>query len=110
MKKYIEILYFIPAIIFATVYLIMVFAGFGIVTVKEVLWLTMLLVGGIILSNGKFWGGVFGLIPAAVFIYMSIRYTGQVINIERPLGIIIAVYYILCSVIVYIKTSSHETK
>lgn len=57
----------------------------------------------LLLDKGKFWGGAFGLIPAAAFMYMSTRYTGQVINIELPLGIVIAVYYIICSMVVYKK-------
>ena len=54
-------------------------------------------------DKDKFWGGAFGLIPAGAFMYMSTRYTGQVINIELPLGIGIAVYYIICSIVVYKK-------
>ncbi len=103
MKILKEAPYFIPAILFATVYLIMAFTGFSIISITEVLWLTAFLASGIILSKGKFWGGIFGLIPAAAFIYMSTQYTGQVIKIELPLGIIIAVYYIICSMVVYKK-------
>ena len=54
-------------------------------------------------NKGKFWGGAFGLIPAGAFMYMSTRYTGQVINIELPLGWIIIGFYVGCGIGIYRK-------
>ena len=45
------------------------------------------------LHKGLFWGGIFGLFPAINMIYMGTQYTGQVINIEIPLGIILILFY-----------------
>ena len=104
MKNLLKILYFIPFILFVVVYLIMAIVGFSVISIEEVAWLVAFFVSGLLLDKGKFWGGAFGLIPAGAFMYMSTRYTGQVINIELPLGIVIAVYYIICSIIVYKRT------
>ena len=104
MKNISKLLYFIPFILFVVVYLIMAIVGFSVISIEEVAWLAAFFVSGLLLDKGKFWGGTFGLIPAVAFMYMSTRYTGQVINIELPLGIIIAVYYIICSIAVYKRT------
>ena len=104
MKNISKLLYFIPFILFIVVYLIMAITGFSIISIEEVAWLVAFFASGLLLDKGKFWGGAFGLIPAAAFMYMSTRYTGQVINIELPLGIVIAVYYIICSIAVYKRT------
>ena len=104
MKNLLKILYFIPFILFVVVYLIMAIVGFSVISIEEVAWLVAFFVSGLLLDKGKFWGGAFGLIPAGAFMYMSTRYTGQVINIELPLGIVIAVYYIICSIAVYKRT------
>ena len=104
MQKISKLLYFIPFILFVVVYLIMAIVGFSVISIEEVAWLVAFFVSGLLLDKGKFWGGAFGLIPAVVFMYMSTRYTGQVINIELPLGIVIAVYYIICSIAVYKRT------
>lgn len=98
-----KVLYFIPAILFAIGYLLLGIHGFGIVSLPQILWLILFLISGILLSKDKFWGGVFGLIPAIVFMYMSTKYTGQVINIELPLGAVIAVYYVVCGFFVFRK-------
>ena len=103
MQKISKLLYFIPFILFVVVYLIMAIVGFSVISIEEVAWLVAFFVSGLLLDKGKFWGGAFGLIPAVAFMYMSTRYTGQVINIELPLGIGIAVYYIICSIVVYKK-------
>ena len=103
MQKISKQLYFIPFIIFVVVYLIMAIVGFSVISIEEVAWLVAFFVSGLLLGKGKFWGGAFGLIPAGAFMYMSTRYTGQVINIELLLGIGIAVYYIICSIVVYKK-------
>lgn len=108
MQKISKLLFFIPFILFVVVYLIMVIAGFSIISMEEVAWLAAFFVSGLLLDKGKFWGGAFGLIPAFAFMYMSTRYTGQVINIELPLGIVIAVYYIICSMVVYKKKCGGE--
>lgn len=82
----------------------MAITGFSIISIEEVAWLVAFFVSGLLLEKGKLWGGAFGLIPAVVFMYMSTRYTGQVINIELPLGVVIAVYYIICCIAVYKRT------
>ena len=96
-----KMLYFIPALIFIIAYMVMLVLGFGMVSVKEVVWLFLFLISGFLLSGGKFWGSIFGMIPVVAFIYMSTEYTGQVISIEMPLGIVLIIYYLVCGFVVY---------
>ena len=96
-----RMLYFIPVLIFLIAYIAMLVLGFGLVSIKEVIWLFLFLISGFLLSGDKFWGSVFGMIPAVVFIFMSTEHTGQVVNIELPLGIGLIIYYLICSFIVY---------
>lgn len=96
-----KIIYFVPFITFLVVYAVMVILGFGMLSLKEVVWLLMFFVGGILLCKGKVWGSIFGVIPAIIFIFMSTNDTGQVINIERPLGIILCIYYLIYSLIAF---------
>ena len=103
-----RMLYFIPALMFIVAYMVMLVLGFGIVSVKEVVWLFLFFISGFLLSGGKYWGSIFGMIPAAAFIYMSTEYTGQVINIEIPLGIALMIYYLVCSFIVYRGSKKNE--
>lgn len=58
---------------------------------------------GFLLNKDKFWGGIFGILPGIHLIYMSTKYTGQAMNIELPLGIIILIFYILCSIFIFHK-------
>ena len=96
-----RMLYFIPVLIFLIAYIAMLVLGFGMVSIKEVIWLFLFLISGFLLSGDKFWGSIFGMIPAAYFIFMSTEYTGQVINIELPLGIVLIIFYLICSFVVY---------
>ena len=98
-----KILFYIPLLIFLTVYLIMMIMGMGLISIRELLWLMCFAVSGLLLNKGILWGGVFGLIPAVSFLIMSVQYTGQILNIERPLGIILIAYYLVCSYAVYRK-------
>lgn len=59
-------------------------------------WAALLWVGGFLLHKRKIWGILFGLLPALHLLYMSTQYTGQVINIEMPLGIATALYVLGC--------------
>lgn len=51
-------------------------------------------------------GGAFGLIPAVSFLIMSTQYTGQILDIERPLGFILIAYYLVCGYVTYKKKIS----
>ena len=66
-------------------------------------WVVLLWLGGFLLNKGKVWGCLFGLFPAIHLLYMSTQSTGQVINIEMPLGIITALYVIACGFLVWKK-------
>mgnify|MGYP003290598069 CR=1 FL=1 len=91
-----KILFFVPFIMFLVVYLVMAVTGFGMISVKEVIYLVLFLTGGILLVRNNLLGSAMGMIPAVIFIFMSTQYTGQVINIERPLGIILCAYFAGC--------------
>ena len=70
-------------------------------------WKVVLLwLGGFLLNKGKVWGGLFGLLPAIHLLYMSTQTTGQVINIEMPLGIITALYVVACGFWVWKKVQA----
>ena len=98
-----QILYFLPFILSIIIYLGAAFLGLGLISGKEVVWLALYLISGFLLSNDKVWGCVFGMIPGIVFVWMSTIYTGQVINIELPLGLVIIGFYLGCGIGVYRK-------
>ncbi len=66
-------------------------------------WVFLLWISGFVMSKGKAWGAIIGLLPGAHLIYMGTQYTGQVVNIELPLGLIIALFYIGCGFIIWKK-------
>ena len=98
-----QILYFIPFFFFIIIYLVAAVMGLGIISVKEIIWLALFLASGFLLSKKKVWGSVFGMIPGGVFVWMSTVSTGQVVNIELPLGLIIIGFYLGCSIGIYRK-------
>ena len=98
-----QFLYFLPFIIFIVVYIAAVIMGLGMISVKEVIWIALFLISGFLLSKEKVWGCLFGMIPGIVFVWMSTKDTGQVINIELPLGIIIIGFYVGCGIGIYRK-------
>ena len=71
MKKFLgkkKFLYFLPLIIFIVVYIAAVFMGLGMISVKEVIWITLFLISGFLLSKEKVRGCLFGMIPGIVFV------------------------------------------
>lgn len=94
MKK---IVFFIPAIIFAIFYGgIMISISTSVVSPIIYLWIGLFIISGILLLKGLFWGGLPGVLPGIHLIYMSTVDTGQIMNIELPVGIIVATFYLLC--------------
>ncbi len=90
MRKYIG---YIPAALFTAFYLFAGISGAGIEVSMVLIWLVCFWASAFLLHKGFFWGGIFGIIPAIHMIYMGTQYTGQVINIEIPLGIALLIFY-----------------
>lgn len=101
MKK---IVFFLPAIVFAVFYGgIMIGASPSIVSPIIYPWIGLFLISGILLSKGLFWGGIPGILPGIHLMYMSTKDTGQIMNIELPMGMIVAAFYLLCCGLVFYK-------
>lgn len=104
MKKFLgkkQFLYFIPFILFVIVYIGAMIMGLGMISVKEIVWLALFLIGGFLLGKEKIWGCLLGMIPGIVFVGLSTNDTGQVINIEFPLGMITIGFYVGCGIGMY---------
>lgn len=99
-----RILYFLPAIVFTIFYGWAALGGIGAIHPIVIVWLILFWIAGILLSKTIFWGGLFGVIPAAYFIYMGTQETGQIIS-ETPIGIVVLLYYVACIYNVYKKSN-----
>ena len=98
-----QIAYFLPFILSIIIYLGATILGLGLISMKEIVWIALFLISGFLLSKEKVWGCIFGMIPGIVFAWMSTNETGQVINIELPLGLIIIGFYVGCGIGIYRK-------
>ena len=95
-----KVLYFVPAIFGPVFYsLLAVFSGFG--AIHPVVWLciAMLFFSAVLMACKKWFGCIPGILVGAILIWMSFQSTGQVIDIEMPLGIALILFYILSGVV-----------
>ena len=97
-----KIIFFIPAIIFTTLYGFVAIDRIGSISPVVAVWLVLFLSSGILLSKDIFWGGLLGSLPGIHLIYMGNQETGQLIN-ETPIGILVLIFYIVCSRYIYYK-------
>lgn len=101
MKKFI---FYIPTVLFAIIFGgLAIIGGTSSVSPIVIVWIGLFLVGGFILNQYKPWGAIFGMLPGIHLIYMSTKDTGQAIDIELPLGLIVLFFYIFCGIYVYRK-------
>lgn len=93
MKK---VIYFTPAIFGLMFYsLLTVYSGFGAIHPAVCLCIAMLFVSAVLMSKKKWYGCIPGILVGVILIWMSFQSTGQVIDIEMPLGIVLILFYIL---------------
>ena len=93
MKK---VIYFTPAIFGLMFYsLLTVYSGFGAIHPAVCLCIAMLFVSAVLMSKKKWYGCIPGILVGVILIRMSFQSTGQVIDIEMPLGIVLILFYIL---------------
>ena len=99
MKK---MIYFVPAMIALLLYIILGFTGsFGAINPVVWLWIAIMFVSAVVMLKSKWYGCAGGFVVGFMLIYMSTQYTGQAIDIERPLGIILCTYYLICGLVIY---------
>lgn len=104
-----RIIFYIPAILFAIIYgCLAIFFSIRSISPIIFIWIILFLVSGFLLNENKVLGGILGMVPGIYFIYMSTKYTGQLIS-ERPIGILVLVFYMLCSIHVYNKGNKIRT-
>ena len=107
MKK---VLYFAPGVTALVLYGLPALSG-GLGAMHGAVWffIALLFVSALLLWRGKWWGCLGGVLAGMVLIDMSTRYTGQVIEIEGPLGILFCIYYGLCGLMVWKKESAQRS-
>lgn len=51
-----------------------------------------------------------GVLPGGYLMYISTRDTGQIMNIELPLGLIVVAFYLICSIYIFVRNKSKTKK
>ena len=92
-----KVLYFTPAIFGLVFYsLLAVFSGFSAIHPAVWLCIAMMFLSAVLMAQKKWFGCILGILVGIIVIWMSFQSTGQVIDIERPLGIALIAFYIFC--------------
>ena len=60
--------------------------------------LSMLLMSGLLMNQGKSWGCLLGILAGCHLIYMGAQEIGQIIK-ETPFGVVMVIYYLICGMI-----------
>ena len=95
-----RVLFFAPAIFGMVFYcLLAVFSGFGAIHPAVWLCIAMLFVSAVLLAKKKWFGCIPGVLVGILLIWMSFQSTGQVIDIERPLGVSLILFYTMSGLI-----------
>ena len=99
-----KIFYYIPAVMSLLFYSVLtVVSGFRAVHPRAWGGVGILFLSVFLLCKDRWYGCVGGFLPGCALIYMSTRFTGQVIAVELPLGILFCLYYLVCGIVVYKK-------
>ena len=111
-QKLKNVTYFLPAVISLIFYIILAcVSGFGSLNPMVWFFLALLFVAAILMLHKKWWGCFAGLLTGVYLIYMGTQYTGQTVNIEMPIGIVMCAYYVMCGILCFgIKKPSEAKK
>lgn len=108
MKK---VLYYVCPVVWF-VFMLYIGITFGFNGIQTTAWMILvaLFLGAYVMQEGYWYGSILGILVGSYFIYMSTKYTSQVLN-ELIIGIIIVVYYVLLSInVVRIHGRKHKVK
>ncbi len=96
-------MYILPAAIVCLVYgfLALLVGGFG--GFQPIAWayIGLPILAALLLLKGKWWGCLPGIMLGTLLLYMSNQHTGQVLDIEAPLGMVLGIYYMVAGFLCY---------
>ena len=97
MRKF---LYIMPAVLVCMLYILLTALAGGISGFQPIafIYIVFPLVSGILLRNGKWWGGLFGMAMAALMIYNSVT-VESITKATLIFGFVFAGYYALMCVL-----------
>ena len=98
MRKF---LYIMPAALICMVYTILTVLVGSISGYQPIVlvYIGFPILAAVFLRKGKWWGCLFGMAMGAVLLYMGSRYSGQVLDIEKPLGTVFLIYYAVMGIL-----------
>ena len=97
MKK---VVYYVPAIFGLVFYFFLtIFSGIGAIHPAVWLCIALLFASAILMTKKKLFGCIPGILVGVILIWMSFQNTGQIMDIERPLGIALTLFNILSGLI-----------
>ena len=102
MKK---ILFFIPTIVVLVFLFFILFVLIGPSNqlddyITGIAVLSVFFVSDWLLSKQKWYGSIFGILFGMYIIYYGSQYHGQIFD-ERPIGMVIGLYYVILAIITY---------
>ena len=98
-----------PAVLICMLYALLAALAGGIGGFQPIayLYIACPILAGIALRRDKWWGCLFGIAMGAVLLYMGSQHNGQVLDIERPMGIVFIAYYtVMGFIFCYTKKNS----
>ena len=109
MKKF---LYIMPAVLICMLYALLTVLAGGIGGYQPIvlLYVCAPLLAGILLRRNKWWGSIFGIAVGAILVYMGSQSNGQPIGIERPMGIVFILYYLVMGILCLMDTRKKNKK
>lgn len=96
-------LFFLPVFLWTLLALLLESSGVKAVLNVWLLWLALLMISGVLLQKGRFWGGIIGMFPGIHMIYTSTRQTVPSSSVEGPMGILLLIFFLASAVMVYQK-------
>lgn len=97
--------YYIPPTVALLFYALLVLtSGLGSIHLMAWFFVILLFIAAFMLTKNKWWGSLFGVIVGVALVWMSFQYTGQPIDIERPIGIVLCLFYAICGTISFLTS------
>lgn len=102
-----KLLYFLPSALILLIYGFILLAVAGtfdaaldMVQSVVVLYILLPVCGSVLLSKGKWWGGLVGAAMGLLLVWNNLQYSGhQHIDVDIPIGIFIMIYYLTCGLV-----------
>ena len=96
-------LFFLPVVLWTLLALFLESSGVKASLMVWLLWLALLMFGGMLLQKRNLFGGLLGMVPGLHMIYVGVFQAQHAFIAEKTIGVLLVTFFLISTITLYLQ-------